>query len=296
MLQEILGPHLSEQKALISVLARENAPLLIVGEEGVGKSFYARHIQNASPEGGDSLPLIDLRTCLERHGRLVLLGSDFARLTSTRRSLLEHRGNILIEHINAASLSLQAEVATALRNGWFVRPGAVRRTCVTCRAIFTLRDRPQVYCANGSLAPALFDLLSSLRTVVIPPLRKRPGDISAIARQILGRYLTPELEQILLADSWPGNATELKVHLLLIRPFTGRGGPTEKCLHQVRKILHRIDEGRHVSMRESISKLESTIVAYALSSTEGHKTRAAELLGLTRPALRRYIENEPPPA
>ena len=294
--QPILGPHLEELKTAIPALARSSEPLLIVGEEGVGKTLLARHINAASATGNEPLPHVNLSTSSEREGRLSLLGSDFAKLTSTKRSLLERHGNVLIEHIDAASLSLHADVANAFRAGQFLRPGAVRKASVNCRPIFTLREHPQAYLERGSLAPELFQMLNSLRTVVIPPLRERPGDISAIARHMLGRYLTPELEQLLLADPWPGNATELKVHLLCIRPFTGRGGPPEECLRSVRKVIHRLDEGRHVSVKESISALESAIVAYALRCTDGHKTRAAELLGMTPAALRRHIEKSERPS
>jgi DNA-binding NtrC family response regulator len=222
-------------------------------------------------------------------GRMALLGSEFSALTSTKKGLLQQRGNVLIEHINTASLALQEEVAAAFLSGSFVRPGGIRKLCVTCRAIYTLEQPPQRYYEKGSLAPPLFRVLAPVRTVVIPPLRERPGDVAAIARQVLGRDLTPDLERALLLDPWPGNATELKAHLLMIRPFTGRGGPPERCLHEVRKILHRLDEGGHISMRESLTWLESEIVAYALHCTEGHKTRAAELLGMSLPALRRHI-------
>lgn len=286
MIPLILGPHLTDQKALIPLLAKEAAPLLIVGEEGVGKSLYARHIHAASAEKQEALPHVNLATCSEREGRLALLGSDFAKLTSTKRSLLEQKGIVLIQHINAASISLQEDLAQALRAGSFQRPGSIRKARVTCRAIFTLRETPQAFHEGGSLSPRLFEFLLSLRSLTIPPLRERPGDISAIAHHVLGRELTPVLEEALLAHPWPGNVTELRAYLLCIRPFTVDGGPPEDCLLEVRKILHGIEEGRSLSMKDSISKIESTLVAYALRITDGHQTRAARLLGISRTALR----------
>ncbi len=291
MLPEILGPHMAELKALVPTLARESGPLVILGEQGVGKSFLACHVHAATAGPDAILHAVNLLHCTERDGRLALLGSDFAKLTSTKRSLLERGGNVLIAHINAAALSLQDEIAAAFRTRSFVRPGSIRKANVACRPIFTLRQSPQAYLENGSLSLPLFQLLSSIRTVTIPPLRERPGDIVAIARDMLGRDLTEDLQKILLADPWPRNVLELKVYLLLLRPFTGRSGPLESCLHQVRAILQRIEEGRGVSLRESILSIESMNASYALHCAGGHKTRAAELLGVTRTSFRRRIDN-----
>lgn len=296
VLQEILGPHLAEQKALIPTIAQEDGPLLILGEEGVGKSLYARHIHAAAEGNKCDLPVVNLATTPLRDGWLTLLGSDFQHLSSTRRSVLEHDGIVLIKHIGAAPHSVQDQLAGALRSGSFIRPGSVRKAKVLCRPIFTLRIKGEERYRPALLADGLFRYLSGARRVTIPPLRERPGDISAIAREALGRGPTPELERFLLASPWPGNVTELKACLTLLRPVSGREGrPADECLLEVAKLVLGIEEGRETSFTETMSRLRQKIAKQALRRTDGNIVHAAQLIGLTPAALRWHLRVDKSP-
>jgi DNA-binding NtrC family response regulator len=133
--------------------------------------------------------------------------------------------------------------------------------------------------------------------VTIPPLRERPGDISAIARHALGCTLSPELETLLLASSWPGNVTELKASLLTLRPLAGGGDrAAHGCLVEVASLLLGIEEGRESSMKEAITRLSRKLATHALCRTDGSITQAAQLLGLTRNSLRWHLRKVPPPS
>lgn len=295
MLPEILGPHLAEQKALIPALVKEEGPLLILGEEGSGKSLFARHVHAAAEGPRGCLPVVNLAIASARTGWLSLLGSDFQHLTSSRRSALEHDGIVLIKHIGAAPRSVQDQIARALREGSFVRPGAVQKVRVLCRPIFTLRVKGAERYKPTLLSDDLFRYLSTARRLTIPPLRERPGDISAIARQALGRWLFPELEKSLLTSPWPGNVTELKAFLVLLRPLSdGEDRPADECLLEVAKIMYGIEERREISLKETMARLQRKIATQALRRTDGHLSQAAQLLGLTCRALRWHLrENSP---
>ena len=297
MIPELLGPHLAELNALIPILAQEEGPLLILGEEGVGKSLFARHIHAAAEELSRELPIVNLATASARNGWLSLLGSDFESLTSTRRSALEHDGIVLIKHIGAAPRSVQDQLTEALRTGCFTRPGAVHKARVACRPIFTLRIKGAERYNHTLLSQNLFRYLSQVRKVTIPPLRERPGDIQAIARHALGRTLSPELEKLLLAYGWPGNVTELKASLLILRPLAGgKDRPADGCLLEVATVLLGIEERRESSLKDAMARLEQKLATHALLRTEGHMTQAAQLLGLTRNALRYCLHKGRPPS
>ncbi len=290
MLQEILGPHLAELKTLIPSLAQDDGPLLILGEEGVGKSLFAKHIHLVAEGPRSNLPVVNLATSPVRDGWLTLLGSDFQHLCSTRRSVLEHDGIILIKHIGATPRSIQDRLAEALRTGFFMRPGAVTKVRVRCRPLFTLRIKGEERYSSALLSDGLFHYLSRARRVSIPPLRERPGDIVAIAKNILGHGLTPELERVLLASPWSGNVTELKACLTLLRPVSGRDGrPPDECLLEIAKLVIAIEEGKETSFPETLSRLRRKIAKQALNRTDGNLTRAAQLIGLSPYALRWHL-------
>lgn len=289
MIPPILGPHLAELKALVPILAEEEGPLLIIGEEGVGKSLFARHI-HAAAEESEAPPTVNLATVSPRGGWLSLLGCDFEHLVSTKRSALERDGIVLIKHIGAALPSVQDQLVQALRKGFFIRPGSIKKARVVCRPIFTLRVKGEDRYHPSHLSESLFRYLATVRKITIPPLRERPGDISAIARHALGRALTRETQEALLSYRWPGNVTELKAHLDLIRLSAIAGQlPVDECLLEVAKIVGGIREGKETSIRESMSRLERKIASEAFRRTDGHLTNAAQLLGLTNKALRRHL-------
>jgi DNA-binding NtrC family response regulator len=285
MIPPLIGPELAELKALIPILAEEEGPLLIIGEEGVGKSLFARHVV-ASAEEVERPPAVNLATVSQRNGRLSLLGCDFERLTSTKRSVLEHDGIVLIKNIGAALPSVQDQLAGALQKGFFTRPGSVKKTPVTCRPIFTLRVGGEDRYHPFQLTQSLLRYLATVRKITIPPLRKRPGDICAIARDALGRALSGDAEKALLSYSWPGNVTELKAYLDLVRVTAGPGQlPAHECLLEVAKILGGIREGKETSMTEAMSRLQRKIASEAFRYADGHLTNAAQLVGLTSKAF-----------
>jgi DNA-binding NtrC family response regulator len=290
MIPPLLGPHLAELRALLPELATGTGPLLLTGEEGVGKSLFAKHLHAQSADRGAPLPLVNLLVSSEREGRLELLGSDFSKLTSTKRSLLEHPGIVLIQHLDAASLPLQRTLAGALKSGRFLRPGSVKPLLISSRVVFTLRSSPHELLSRGTLCQEVYEVLSSASCVEIPPLRQRPGDTSAIARDALGRDLTGELEALLLAQPWPRNVKQLKACLICIRPFTGRGAVPDDCLLEIAQMLLAINEGSELSLKESISRIEGALIARALQQTGGHQAQAARLLGVSAGTLRWYIE------
>lgn len=294
MLQEILGPDLAELKALIPSLAQDDGPLLILGEEGVGKSLYARHVHVAAEGPRCDLPTVNLATLPVRDGWLALLGSDFQHLTTTRRSALEHDGIILIKHIGATPRSIQDRLAEALLKGYFMRPGAATKVRACCRPLFTLRIKGEERYSSALLSDGLFHYLSRARRVSIPPLRERPGDIIAIAKAIVG--LTPELERVLLASPWPGNVTELKACLNLLRPVSGNDDrPPDECILEIAKLVIGIKEGKETSFTETMSRLQRKIAIQALNRTEGNITHAAQLIGLSSRSLRWHLRRRNSP-
>jgi DNA-binding NtrC family response regulator len=131
--------------------------------------------------------------------------------------------------------------------------------------------------------------------LTIPPLRDRPGDISAIARDTLGDALSSELERVLLAPTWPGNVTDLKATLYTLRILASGHDPSAQgCLVEVSSLLLGIEEGKESSIKEALTRLSQKLATHAYCRADGSVTHAAQLLGLTRNSLRWQLRKSSP--
>jgi DNA-binding NtrC family response regulator len=286
----ILGSQLSEQESLISALAQSSEPILICGEEGVGKSLFAARIHAAGPHSKKPYHSINIAIAPEREQRLALFGSSYGHMSSTRRGLLERETTVLVKHIDHAQVWLQDELASAIQTGLFRRLGSSRRTVVSCRTLFTLRRPPEELSREGKLSTSICSLLSSVQRIVIPPLRDRPDDIVTIAEHILGSSLRGDLRDELLKHPWPANVSELKAYLACLQPLAAGGTAHDACYREVAKMMHRISQGEEFSLKDSLLLLEKNLIEYALRSTNGRCARAARLLGISDTSLRGRIE------
>ena len=287
---DILGESLDDQKEQAQAFARRDGIIVITGEEGVGKSLLAAHIHTWGADSDRELISINISTSGDRHQRLSLLGADFTHLTSSKRSLLEHPTTVVIKHVDQAYAAVQESLAQSLAAGSISRPGSIRAKPVRCRPIFTFRKSLNELFEQASLAEPLHRILDVAPSIHIPPLRERTGDLLSIARAFLGRPLPVSLEKPLLEHAWPGNVAELRAAIECLKPLRADRGLPDRCRREFSQMLLRIEEGSEFSLRHSLSIIERGIIYHALKSTDGHRARAAQLLGLTDTALRWHID------
>lgn len=282
----MLGASLEGEVQRARSLARSCRIIVVTGEAGVGKSLLAASMHDAGPDRERALDSINIGTSGDRHQRLSLLGSDFTHLTSTKRSLLEHPTTVVIKHIDKAYHSLQERLAGCLASGSVSRPGSIRTKPVRCRVIFTLRKSMEDSALDASLAK----LLSAAPMIHIPPLRERRGDLLGLARAYYGRPLPARLEEAIVDHPWPGNIAELRAALECLKPLRFRRGLPDRCRRELHQMLLQIEEGTEFSLRRSLAEIERGMIYHALKKTDGHRARAAQLLGLTDTALRWHMD------
>jgi DNA-binding NtrC family response regulator len=291
-------PHMIDIYKLVGQAASTHATVLIRGESGTGKELVARAIHAHSawaaepfvPVNCAALPSTLLESELFGHVRGSFTGAIGNR---HGRFALAGKGTIFLDEIGDTSLEFQTKLLRVLQDRTF-QPVGSEETAHTDARVIAATHQP----LEDMVAERRFreDLYYRLRVVeiTIPPLRDRRGDIALLAEHMLKRasatlerppvVLAPEALERLLEHRWPGNVRELE-NCLMRAVVVASGG---------------VVRPEHLSMSSpghpsgspvlSLVELEKMQVARVLEIAAGHKGRAADLLGVSRPRLNRLIE------
>ncbi len=284
----------------IERLAPLRAPVLVIGESGVGKDVVARALHTLSGRTGNYYPL-NVGTIPENLADSELFGhrrGAFTGAVASRMGAFElaHRGTLFLDEIGELPLSLQVKLLRVLEEG-SVRPvGGGEKQSVDVRIVSATWAPLQERVGQGRFR---FDLLQRLTTVVIdvPPLRHRKSDLAALGTMWLKRFEN-ELGRRLLSEralarleehEWPGNVRELgnvlyragvltrsvvldrlDIELALAQTLTGAvgGGSSD-----VEEALRRA--GGNVSEAARLSGLPRTTFRHRLASLRGRVSQEA---------------------
>lgn len=282
---------------LVGQLAANRATVLVRGETGTGKELIARAIHYNSPDSEEPFLPINCTAIPQTLLEAELFGhvrGAFTGAVSDRRGrfALAARGTVFLDEIGDTSPEFQAKLLRVLEDHEFYPVGAERPERSEARVIAATHRDLEELVAEGSFREDLYYRLRVVE-VVIPPLRERISDLPALAEHLVRRaaddlhrpppLLTREAVDALLGHDWPGNVRELENTLTravvlatggVVRPEHVRPGesPPER------------QDGI-----ESLAEVERRQVQRALTSTGGNKTRAAEILGVSRPRLNRLL-------
>ncbi|MEO8620354.1 MAG: sigma-54 dependent transcriptional regulator [bacterium] len=239
-----------------------------------------------------------------------------------------HRGTLLLDEISEMRLDLQAKLLRVLQEQEFERVGGTTPIKVDVRIIATTNRDLAAFSAAGHFRSDLYFRLSVI-PISIPPLRARPSDIPLLAARFATRVasemgkvvkaIAPEAIEMLQAYSWPGNVRELQHSIeraVILSPdpvlkceaFDGQrfglteswSGPTPaRHLPTISGIIASetanqagIPEGAVVLTSLDVGEAEMKLIARALEVTEGNRTRAALLLGMSVRTLRNKLSEE----
>lgn len=266
--------------------ARAEAPVLILGEPGTGRSALARALHAESPRGGGPLVEVDVAAIpaalfeseLFGHRPGAFTGADRPHLGRVARA---EGGSLLLDHVEELPLAAQAKLLRFLSERVYSPlGGGEERADVRVLAIGTA-DLPQRVEAR-QFRDDLYWRLEVL-TFRLPPLAARRDDVVPLARALaadlalrLGRR-APELSATACAwlpeERWPGNLRQLRN--VLERALVAADGET-------------LDPQRSPAARDaagSLADAEVAAIRRALAAARGHQGRAAEILGISRKNL-----------
>jgi len=303
------GSMLGKSKAMHAVfsladkVARFDTTVLITGESGTGKELVARAIHFGGKRA--SLPLVAVN-CGGIPDNLLeseLFGHVKGAFTGAERhkkGLFEeaNHGTLFLDELGELPLPLQVKLLRALQEGEIRPVGASESHRVDVRVIAATARDLKADIANGLFREDLFYRLNVM-PIALPPLRERRDDIPLLIQHFINRYSAnmdkvvrgvsrPALN-ILMEYSWPGNVRELEN--VIERAIVLAEGDIlqpdnlspELTAQGSRECLEEIFEG--FSLKKAKRVVETRLIAKALAATNGNRSRAAELLELSYPAL-----------
>jgi nitrogen regulation protein NR(I) len=309
----------------IGRVAPTDATVLIRGDSGTGKELVARAIYQHSLRSAKPFLIINCVAIPETLLESELFGYEkgaFTGAVNRRVGKFEqaHGGTVFLDEIGDMPFSIQAKILRLLQERSIERLGGREPIPVDVRIIAaTNRD------LEGALAQGRFreDLYYRLKVVTLwlPPLKERAQDITLLAEYFLARFAkemdmgnpgtTAEAKMLLQNYQWPGNVRELSNAMQKALIFS-RGYPihpedisraiggeslakeageqqTDEIVRQwVRQTL-AAGEGKDV-FEVCMDHFASLIISEALDLTGGNRSRAAKLLGISRPTLLSKID------
>ncbi len=291
-------PRMIEIYKLVGQLAANRASVLIRGETGTGKELIARAIHFNSPDAAEpfvpvnctALPTTLLESELFGHIRGAFTGAVADR---RGRFALAGHGTIFLDEIGDTSLEFQAKLLRVLEDHTFYPLGSDIAERSRARVLAATHRDLEALIGKGSFREDLYYRLRVVE-ITVPSLRERPGDLPELAQHLVARaaealhrplpVLSEDTIRTLLAHDWPGNVRELEN--TLTRAVVVSTGGVLRPDHLTLSPGKLEQEPELVSLAE----LEQRHVARVLAATEGHKSRAADILGVSRPRLNRLME------
>lgn len=311
-------PSMVALNGLVDLVAQNpSTTLLITGESGTGKELAAKAIHQKSSRRDKSFVEINCAGLSENLLDSELFGHErgsFTDAKSMKRGLLEvaHSGTVLLDEIGDMPLAVQPKLLRVLETRTFRRVGGIRDISVDVRIITATNKDIKKLVESGSFREDLYYRLKVM-PVAMPPLRERGRDVLLLAQLFVQEFNTflkksirgfsEEAQEILLAYPWPGNVRELKNvterAMILCRSdmilpehlpadlLGVTGKPVRDATEETAS--HRPGR-RETDPFLPLAALEKNHIREALEATEGNRTQAAKLLGISRSTLQDKIK------
>ncbi len=298
---EIIGTSqaIKDVFALIDKVAKTDANVLILGENGTGKELIARAIHQRSLRKDSSFVSVDMGAITETLFESELFGHKKGAFTDARedrpgRFELANGGTLFLDEIGNLSMALQSKLLSALQSRQVTRVGANQPVPVDIRLICATNMPLHKMVQEGTFRQ---DLLYRINTVEIhvPPLSERVEDIPLLAQHYLQYYakkyhkqvtmIAPEAMDKLKRYVWPGNIRELQHSIE--RAVIMTDSPS---LQETDFLLSRSLSTNSNANTLNLDEVEKAAIAKALQMHNGNISKAADELGLTRASLYRRME------
>src|ERR1051325_10330489 len=289
---------------LVDRVATAGANVLVLGESGAGKDTVARLIHDKSGRRDRPYIKIDCAALPEElleSGLFVSERGAFTGATESKPGRFEAAdgGTLVLDEIASLRPSSQAKLLRVIEERSFERLGGKQIVRIDVRIIALANvDMKEAVRAHAFRDDLYYRL--AVVTVEMPRLVDRTGDIPPLAEQFVrqfaarsgrsGLHLSPEALALLMNYDFPGNVRELR-HIIEIAVLSANREVIEpEQLPDYFRSAARLMQSR--IHKPSLAELESVYIREVLEYTRGNKTRAAEILGISRKNLyekmRRY--------
>lgn len=291
----------------IGLVAKGPATVLISGESGTGKELVAQAIHRCGARPDGPFVVVNCAAVVD-----TLLESDmFGHRKGAFTGAMNHQagkfalargGTIFLDEVGEMSAAMQAKLLRILQYKEFFPLGEKEAQTTDARIVAATNEDLAAKVARGEFRE---DLLYRLQVVNIhvPPLRDRMEDLMELVQVLLNRinhdlkrsvsHVTCQAMQALQAYHWPGNVRELENALMKAVAVTQGNTLTLDLLDgSVQAAAGSVDESSKKTcsgLLISLAEMERRHIIEVLRAVRGHKGRACEILGISRPRLRRMM-------
>ena len=309
---------------MIEKVAPTQASVLITGENGTGKELVARAIHAGSSRSERPFVAANVSAFNDNLLESELFGHKRGAFTGAvvdKRGLFEEAdtGTFLLDEVGDMSPALQAKLLRVLQEGTFMPVGATQTKKVDVRIIAATNRDLAAMVKKGTFREDLYYRLNvvALRT---PALRERGNDLDVLIDHFLARLaekhgtdkrLSPEARAALRLHSWPGNVRELQNETERVWVLSGDDpmiGLEHLSRPLVQAYLQREARGADATPSEAaevapgnsaegeepltqvLERVERQTIERVLGKVGGNRSRAAQLLGISRRNLLRKLE------
>lgn len=276
-------------------VAASASTILIRGENGTGKDLVASLIHYLGPNADEPLIKIDCASLPHELLESELFGYEkgaFTGATHMKRGRLElaGAGTIVLDEIAALTMPMQAKLLRAIEDKKVDRLGGNRHIGIEARVIALTNIDLERAVARRAFREDLYYRLNVI-PLTVSPLRERRADIAPLAQHFLDQLsevhrkqrmsFSPAAMSILEQYAFPGNVRELRN---IVERAVVLGGSREIAVEDLPMNVRSSGSGT-ASTRKSLEDVERAYIAEILDYTRGKKSKAAQILGISRKTL-----------
>lgn len=300
---EFIGSSSAMQKVYYTIIkvAKTDANVLILGENGTGKELVARSLHRNSLRSDEVFISVDMGAISETLFESELFGHVKGAFTDARadragRFEIASGGTLFLDEIGNLSMQMQSKILSALETRQITRLGSNRAVPIDIRLICATNMNINEMVKRNEFRQ---DLIYRINTVEIhlPPLRERGDDLPLLAEHFLKIYckkynkptkvISPSTMNKLLRYNWPGNVRELQhcMERAVILSDSDVLQPEDFYFS-----ITRSDHEGIVFENYNLELVEKVVIRKTIERHMGNISQAANELGLTRASLYRRME------
>jgi two-component system NtrC family response regulator len=293
-------PQMQKLCRTVERIANTNATVLLLGESGTGKELLARALHELSQRNDQRFVAINCAAIPENLLESELFGYEKGAFTGAVKQTpgkieLASGGTLFLDEIGDLPLSLQAKLLRFLQERVIERIGGRGEIQVDLRIVCATHQNLRELIAAGKFREDLYYRLAEI-VLTIPPLRERKGDASLLAHAFVRRFaeeqrrgsmtLLPDAVDAIERHAWPGNVRELE-NRLKSAVIMAEGNVLRA---EDLGLAPSAPEADLFNLRRVRDHAERDAVVTVLARVNGNISRAADVLGVSRPTLYDLME------